>query len=225
MNGILGTAVLTGMSCLVGYFIPELSYSFACYKCRRKGYPAPLRSPDLWWKGLSLLFTAGVTGLSCFLLPFDQAIFTVLICYIAVFGICVDRLIRIIANEMLWVILAAGLTYRIHSNGLPGLLGSAGALLLVIVVFGFTMMFTYARKGTAGVGMGDVKLAMIIAVTVGFPGVFYFLTGMACVIGFYCLAGMKCGFLVRDSTFPMCGHIMAGFLIALLWPYISITIL
>nr|WP_288825217.1 hypothetical protein [uncultured Clostridium sp.] len=225
MNGILGTAVLTGVSSLVGYFIPELSYSFACYKCRRKGYQAPLKSNIYRWNGLSLVFTTGVTGLSCFLLPFDQAIFTVLISYIAAFGICVDRLIRIIANEMLWVILAAGLTYRIHSNGLPGLLGSAGALLLVIVVFGFTMMFTYARKGTAGVGMGDVKLAMIIAITVGFPGVFYFLTGMACVIGFYCLAGMKCGFLVRDSTFPMCGHIMAGFLIALLWPYISITIL
>lgn len=225
MNGILVTAVLTGMSCLVGFFIPDLSYSFACYKCRRKGYPGPLRIPGLQWKVVSLVFTAGVTGLSCLLLPFDQAIFTILICYIAAFGICVDRLIRIIANEMLWVILAAGLTYRIHSGGLIGLMGSAGAMALVIAIFGLTMIFTYVRKGTAGVGMGDVKLAMIIAITVGFPGVFYFLTGMACVIGFYCVAGMKYGFLVRESTFPMCGHIMAGFLIALLWPYISITIL
>lgn len=225
MNGILVTAVLTGMSCLVGFFIPELSYSFACYKCRRKRYPRPLRIPGLQWKAVSLIFTAGVTGLSCLLLPFDQAIFTILICYIAAFGICVDRLIRIIANEMLWVILAAGLIYRIHSGGLRGLLGSAGAMALVIAIFGLTMIFTYVRKGTAGVGMGDVKLAMIIAITVGFPGVFYFLTGMACVIGFYCVAGMKYGFLVRESTFPMCGHIMAGFLIALLWPYISITIL
>ena len=225
MNGILVTAVLTGMSCLVGFFIPDLSYSFACYKCRRKGYPGPLRIPGLQWKVVSLVFTAGVTGLSCLLLPFDQAIFTILICYIAAFGICVDRLIRIIANEMLWVILAAGLTYRIHSGGLIGLMGSAGAMVLVIAIFGLTMIFTYVRKGTAGVGMGDVKLAMIIAITVGFPGVFYFLTGMACVIGFYCVAGMKYGFLVRESTFPMCGHIMAGFLIALLWPYISITIL
>ena len=225
MNGILVTAVLTGMSRLVGFFIPDLSYSFACYKCRRKGYPGPLRIPGLQWKVVSLVFTAGVTGLSCLLLPFDQAIFTILICYIAAFGICVDRLIRIIANEMLWVILAAGLTYRIHSGGLIGLMGSAGAMVLVIAIFGLTMIFTYVRKGTAGVGMGDVKLAMIIAITVGFPGVFYFLTGMACVIGFYCVAGMKYGFLVRESTFPMCGHIMAGFLIALLWPYISITIL
>lgn len=225
MNGIIVTAVLTGISCLVGFFIPELSYSFACYKCRRKGYPGPIRIPGLQWKTVSLIFTAGITGLSRLLLPFDQAIFTILICYIAAFGICVDRLIRIIANEMLWVILAAGLTYRIHSGGLIGLMGSAGAMALVIAIFGLTMIFTYVRKGTAGVGMGDVKLAMIIAITVGFPGVFYFLTGMACVIGFYCVAGIKYGFLVRESTFPMCGHIMAGFLIALLWPYISITIL
>lgn len=225
MNEILVTAVLTGISCLVGFFIPELSYSFACYKCRRKGYPRPLRIPGHQWKAVSLIFTAGVTGLSCLLLPIDQAIFTILICYIAAFGICVDRLIRIIANEMLWVILAAGLIYRIHSGGLIGLMGSAGAMALVIAIFGLTMIFTYVRKGTAGVGMGDVKLAMIIAITVGFPGVFYFLTGMACVIGFYCVAGIKYGFLVRESTFPMCGHIMAGFLIALLWPYISITIL
>lgn len=225
MNGILGSAVLTGMSSLVGYFIPELSYSFACYKCGRKGYPRPLKIPGLRWKGFSLIFTTGVTGLSSFLLPIDQAIFTVFICYIAAFGICVDRLIRIIANEMLWAILAAGVIYRIHSDGLGGLFGSAGAMVLVVVIFGLTMLFTYVRKGTAGVGMGDVKLAMIIGITVGFPGVFYFLTGMACVIGFYCLAGMKYGFLVRDSTFPMCGHIMAGFLIALLWPYIPTTIL
>ena len=105
MNRILVTVVLTGMSCLGGFFIPELSYSFACYKCRRKGYPRPLRIPGRQWNVVSLIFTAGVTGLSCLLLPFDQAIFTILICYIAAFGICVDRLIRIIANEMLWVIL------------------------------------------------------------------------------------------------------------------------
>ncbi len=225
MNGILGNAILTGMSCLIGYFIPDLSHSFACYKSRRKGYPRPQIRPGFWWRGLSMLFTTGVAGVSCFLLPFDQAIFVILICYIAIFGICVDRFIRIIANEMLWVILAAGLTYRIHSEGLNALWGSAGALLLVTAVFGMTMFFTFVRKGTTGVGMGDIKLAMIIAITVGWSGVFYFLVGMAGAIGIYCLAGMKCGLLVRDSTFPMCGHIMAGFLIALLWPHIPITFL
>ncbi|WP_313073758.1 prepilin peptidase [Lacrimispora sp.] len=225
MNGLIGSVILTGMSCLIGYSIPDFSHSFACYKSKQKGYPGPQIRPSLQWRGLSALFTASVTGMICFLMPSDQTIFAVFICYVAVFGICMDRLIRIIANEMLWVILAAGLTYRIYSDGLRALWGSAGALLLVIVVFSMTMLFTYARKGTAGVGMGDVKLAMVIAVTVGWPGVFYFLTGMACAVGIYCLAGIKCGFLVRDSTFPMCGHIMAGFLTALLWPYILINIL
>ncbi len=225
MNGILGSAALTGMSCLIGYLIPDFSHSFACYKSRQKGYPEPQRRFGFRWRRFSVIFIAGVTGISCFLLPPDQAIFAVLICYITVFGICVDSLIRIIANEMLWVILAAGLAYRIHLEGLRALWGSAGALLMVIAVFSMTMLFTYIRKGTTGVGMGDLKLAMVIAVTVGWPGVFYFLTGMACAIGMYCLAGMKCGFLARDSTFPMCGHIMAGFLTALLWPYILINIL
>ncbi|WP_159442043.1 prepilin peptidase [Clostridium sp. Marseille-P2415] len=163
-----------------------------------------------------MLFTAGITGMSGFLLPFDRALFVMIISNIAVFGICVDAFIRIIANEMLWVILAAGLCYRIYLGGPRALWGSAGALLIVIAVFGMTILFTFVRKGTPGVGMGDIKLAMIIAITVGWPGVFYFLTGMAGAIGIYCLAGMKCGFLARDSTFPMCGHIMAGFLIALI---------
>lgn len=224
MNGILGNAALTGMSCLSGYFIPDLSHSFARYKSNRKGYPMPRRRPDFRWRGLSMLFTAGVTGISCFLLPFDRALFVMIICNIAVFGICVDAFIRIIANEMLWIILAAGLCYRIYFGGLRALWGSAWALLLVIAVFGMTILFTFVRKGTPGVGMGDIKLAMIIAITVGWPGVFYFLTGMAGAIGIYCLAGMKCGFLARDSTFPMCGHIMAGFLIALFLPYIPVTI-
>lgn len=225
MNGILGNAVLTGMSCLIGYLIPDFSHSFACYKSIQKGYSPPQAPPGFLWRGISLLFTVGFTGMSCFLLPSDQAIFAVLICYIAAFGICVDRLIRVIANEMLWVILAAGLIYRIHIDGLRALWGSAGALLLVIAVFGMTMLFTYFRKGSPGVGMGDIKLAMVIAVTVGWPGVIYFLTGMAGAIGIYCIAGIKCGFLARGSTFPMCGHIMAGFLTALFWPCILTNIL
>lgn len=225
MSGMLGIAVLTGISCLIGYLIPDLSYSFAGYKSMRKGYPMPRRKPDFRWSMFSMLFTASAAGMSGYLLPIDQAVFVVMICHIAVFGICVDTFIRIIANEMLWVILAAGLFYRIYSGGLHALWGSAGALLLVIAVFGMTVLFTFAMKRTAGVGMGDVKLSMIIAVTVGWPGVFYFLTGMAGAVGIYCLAGMKCGFLVRESTFPMCGHMMAGFLIALLWPHILMTVL
>lgn len=225
MSGILGNAVLTGLSFLIGYFIPDLSHSFACYKSKRKGYPMPRVRPDIRWRMFSMLFTGAAAGVSGYLLPLDQAVFFVIICHIAVFGICVDTYLRIIANEMLWVILAAGLFYRIYLGGLGALWGSAGALLLVIAVFGMTMLFTFVIKRTPGVGMGDIKLAMIIAVTVGWPGVFYFLTGMAAAIGIYCLAGIKCGFLVRESTFPMCGHIMAGFLIALIWPYIPFTIL
>lgn len=225
MNGILENALLALMSGSIAYFIPKLSYSFACYKSRQKGYPLLWSAPGMRWKYFSMLFSAAVAGVSGCWMPIGQAVFVMIICHIAVFGICMDTFMRIIANEMLWIILAAGLSYRLYSGGLRALWGSAGALLLVIAVFSMTALFTFARKGTAGVGMGDVKLAMIIAITVGWPGVFYFLAGMAGTIGIYCITGVKCGWLNRGSTFPMCGHIMAGFLAALLWPHIPAAIM
>ncbi|MEY8353949.1 A24 family peptidase [Lachnospiraceae bacterium 54-53] len=225
MNGILEACLFAGLNSLIAYFLPDLANSFACYKNRKKGDPAPWREPDAGWRRTAALFAAAVAGAAGYWLPPDRVIFVMAVCHAAVFGVCVDALIRIIANEMLWVLLAAGLPYRIYSGGLRGLWGSAGALLLVIAVFGLTALFTFARKGTAGVGMGDVKLAMVIAVTVGWPGVFYFLAGVAAAIGIYCVIGVKCGWLSRGSTFPMCGQIMAGFLAALLWPSISTAVL
>lgn len=222
---IFEICLLVGLNCLVAYFLPDLANIFACYKSRKKGNLIWWRESDDRWKWASVLFTAAVGAAAGYWLPPERRIFVMIVCHTAVFGVCLDALIRIIANEMLWFLLAAGLPARIYFGGVSALWSSAGALLLVIAVFGVSALVTYAGKGTTGVGMGDVKLSMVIAVIVGWSGVFYFLAGVAAAIGIYCIIGVKCGLLSRNSTFPMCGQIMAGFLASLFWPFLSIAVL
>ena len=89
------------------------------------------------------------------------------------------------------------------------------ALGVVILTFGLAMLGTMKLKGVFGVGMGDIKLAMVIALTVGWPGVLTFLGGMAIAIIVYCIVGLRARVLRKESFFPMCGMIMAGLLFAL----------
>ena len=210
-------AIVTG---IVVYVLPELAFVFACYKYKMRNQELPEAKIKAIWKIACAGFGILYSGAVLWFVPLWQALFCIVFMYFAIFGFVLDGLIRIVANEMLLVLLPIGLAYRVLSGGFVFLLGSLEGLGVVIAVFGTAAAFTRLKKGSGGVGMGDVKLAMVIAITVGWPGSVYFLGGMAIAIGAYCLVGLKTYMLRMDSTFPMCGHIMAGFLTALLLPYL-----
>lgn len=206
---------------------PNLTCGYVAFKCRQGNRPLPKKKKDFSWNACCVVVVGLCAVVSLFIMDdgssrgFARAVLCVVFALFAVFGTTVDSYIRIIGNEMLLAMLPIGVLYRIVDGGVSSLLGSLGALLVVILTFGLAMAGTKKLKGVIGVGMGDVKLSMVIALTVGFPGVLSFLGGMAFAIVAYCVVGLKTHMLRRNSYFPMCGMIMAGLMITLYLPVLS----
>ena len=197
------------------------TYKYVEFKCQKGNRALPKAKKGLSWNAVCVLIVGVCAAVSLFLLDdgttqgFAKAILCIVFALFAVFGTTVDSYIRIIGNEMLLAMLPVGILYRILDGGISSLLGSLLALLIIILTFGLAMMGTKKLKGVIGVGMGDVKLSMVIALTVGFPGVTTFMGGMALAIVVYCFIGLRTHMLQKNSYFPMCGMIMAGFLLSL----------
>ncbi|WHH57935.1 A24 family peptidase [Petroclostridium sp. X23] len=216
----IGTFLCVGLA--IGFMIPDLAKKMIRYKCIKRHQDAPAFYMPKWHKHIIVLLSASLFVLAGRQMPLMEAVLMDIFIVIALTAAVVDNQVRIIPNEMVLSVMVLGVIYRIIASGAHSLLGSLGALAFVIAVFGGTAVITKIFTKSTGVGAGDLKLAMAIAITAGYPGVYYFLGGMAVAIGGYCLAGLQIGLLTPKSTFPMCGHIMAGFLIALFVPYMPL---
>lgn len=206
---------------VMGLFIPKASHKMILYKCMKRHKDAPEFSLTHFYKLLVLFLNGALFALAGWLMPLPGACVVCVFVFVALVAIIIDAYIRIICNEIVLLILILGIIYRLLGGGVSALLGSLAALGIVLVIFGGAALLTKLLTKEIGVGVGDVKLAMAIAVTVGYSGVFYFLGGMALAIGAYCLLGVMYHYLTKKSTFPMCGHIMFGFVVALFIPFIS----
>lgn len=217
--------VLTVLMCAAaGLFIPGYAYKYACWKNKKRGKEKI--STELW-KGWKIVFPVVILALGYMSFenfPGWKAIFILVFVLFGVFGIVVDSLIRIIGNEMLLIMLVVGIIYRGVDGGVRSYIGSALGLGIVIAVLLVSAVVTYFFVGARGVGMGDIKLCIVAAVTVGFPGTLYFMLGMAVAMLAYVLlkivtvpAYIHSIFHV-SNTFPMCGVIMAGFITGMVYP-------
>lgn len=216
---LIKTGVFLCVGLAVGFIIPGLAQKMMRYKCTKRQQNIPAFYMLKWHKQLLMLLSTSLFALAGWQMPLEEAFLVCIFVLIALTATIIDAWIRIIANEMVLLLLVLGIIYRLIVGGAHSLLGSLGALAFVGAIFGGAAFIT---KLSNGIGAGDLKLAMAIAITVGYPGVFYFLGGMAVAIGGYCVAGLLLRLLTPKSTFPMCGHIMVGFLIALFAPYLPL---
>lgn len=204
---------------LAAFVIVNLAYSYATYKCSKSNRTPPKEKKSLTWNAICVVIVGLCTAISLFYMDTVEAGFCIVFALFAVFGTTVDSYIRIIGNEMLLCLLPIGIAYQIfcgkETEALSKLLDSLGGLGIIIFTFGLAMLGTKKLKGVIGVGMGDVKLSMVIGLTVGWSGALAFLGGMAVSIVVYCFVGLRSRLLQKNSFFPMCGMIMAGFLVAI----------
>ena len=169
---------------------------------------------------ISAAADACLSAALCILFCPAEAIPAFCMIQIALICVWVDQFIRLIANEAIVLLLALGIVYRIVADGVGSLSGSFGAMLAVAVLFGGCAVFMKLRNGNAGVGAGDLKYAMTLAIAIGWPDLFYFFIGLAAALLFSCLIGIKSGWMRMNSYFPMCLQLTLGFLCALLVPKI-----
>ena len=206
-----------------GTQIPSFVKRLISYKCSARNNPLPegvmtQRSTRL----AALAVDAILTALTAAFISPAAAVTAFFIIQIALVCVFVDWYIRIIANEAILVLLVLGVIYRILAGGVSSLIGSLEALGLVTVLFGGCAALMTAVKGSPGVGAGDLKYAMVLAITVGWPGVIYLLLCFAAAVLIYVFAGMSMKILTIKTYFPMCLHLSVGLLGGVFLPILCI---
>ena len=141
---------------------------------------------------------------------------------IALISSWVDILIRIIPNEIVLIVAALGIVFRIVCAIADpwSLLGGFASFALTLGMFSLAIFLGRKRWNSRGVGAGDYKLAMIAAFTVGFPGIAYLYIALCItmlVYFAYMIARGSFGFFV---WFPMCSFLMIALLVGLIYSYI-----
>ncbi len=223
--GVVPLLIILLISAGVSFGIPAFSYQYVNWKLEKKG-KEPLGNEGIaQWRIICFVVFAAVAYLMVALIPTKELWLGIIFLGFALFGIIVDSRIRIIGNEMLLAMLPFGLIYRALTASTVGdaFLGSLLAMLMVGAFLYIAHLITWLHKKVRGVGMGDIKLSLLIALTLGVSGSLNFLLGLALGMLFYLSVRIirNPKFLITifhvNNTFPMCGPIMIGFLFALIF--------
>lgn len=228
-EAILKIAVFAAMSILGAYLLPASAKRYIQWKQAKKERKEYQNAKSLFWYIFSLLALTLSACLAFYCLRFWEGVFIMIFSMFAVFGIIVDTCIRIIGNEMLLCMFPFGIAYRLLTAPTlkSAFIGSLIAAVLMLVFFFAAHMIVYLHKGVRGVGMGDVKLSLLIGITLGVGLFGEFILGMAVgMIVYLVFRILKSPFFIRtifnpDNTFPLCPPIMLGFIYALFAPHIG----
>lgn len=146
-----------------------------------------------------------------------QELITAVFVYFVCVGTIVDNRIRIIANEMVTVIAALGIVYRVVSGDPVGqLLSSLLAVAFMIALLLISLKIgQWLKLSSLMLGAGDFKLLLAVALVSGYPGVQTALLNMAVALLVFITAGIVTKRLTLYSTFPMAGFIFFG-----LWTFL-----
>lgn len=200
---------------LIGWKIPELSKKIMEYKKGTVELNKSLYSNTAKY-AISLLNGAAwaLAGLNAGNPAIGLLIgLQISICAIITF---IDINIRIIPNECVLLIAAAGLLFQLMNFGLKALLPALISMIAMMTVFTFVASFV----GFGKVGAGDVKLAGAMGLALGYPLIMTGIGIMAAILLAFIGLGMALKKIYLSTMLPLAPFIAAGYagvLITLLW--------
>ena len=201
----------------IGYFSPPAAEKTAQYKRGRQNRPLapdPRYQHPLLRIGLAILGAAYGTAAGLYSQGWATPVFLLLIFTLCVLFSLIDIRIRIVPNEMILAGILLGLAYRFALFGLSGVLNGFVSMAAVMAVF-----ILLARiLGYAKIGAGDVKLAGVMALMLGYPDILNALLIMSMAVILYSLVGLITHKLSVKSYFPFAPFMMLGQLIAVILP-------
>ena len=205
--------VLGLIGIIIGYMIPAISSQLINYKNRKRNRePLISNNPVLYRILLVLLngFLWAYTGSRT-----ENTLIALLICLLFTITIIitiVDIRIRIIPNELVLLMFCLGLVFQILYFGWKALPSALACMLIV----GFIFIIVGNFVGLQQIGAGDVKLAAVMGLTLGYPAIAIALVAMSAILIIYCLGGLIIKKLHRYSTFPFAPFLMFGNICGLL---------
>ena len=209
-------SLIAGVFGLVaGLLLPMLSEKLSAWKCRKKSrefLPNP-KFTALWAK-LACGVGNGVGWGLCWYFgsaAMVPAMLAALIWSLGIMLIVVDLRLRLIPNEVLLWMLIVGIPMQIMLKGVDGLLG--GIFMSMVV---FCLCATLGRfMGFYKIGAGDVKLAMVMAITLGNPAVLTALLGMSGSLLVVLLVGLLLKKMTLKTMLPLGPFIVPGYWVGL----------
>lgn len=198
-----------------GFALPHFTQRLVEYKSKKKGISAPRSRwhTALWLRLVCSLGSIPVwVAASLSVHPTLAALLLSLLFSASVVTAWVDLRIRLIPNEMILFLLLAGVVFRWSMGGLPSLLASLGCLVAMIFVFSIVAHFT----GFGMVGAGDVKLAGVMGLILGYPGILSGLLVLCMVFLLFTAIGLLTKRITLRTMVPLAPFLMAGQMAALL---------
>jgi len=123
----------------------------------------------------------------------------------------IDLRMRIIPNELLAAMLACGVPLQILTRGIrnfPAAIVTALAVMTVFIALGGFM-------GLYTIGAGDVKLAAVMALTLGYPMALTAMIAMAAAMLLFCLVGLALRKITLKSMVPFGPFLVPGLWVGL----------
>ena len=215
MTATMMTALLAAaLGAAAGAALPAAGERIAAYKCRRKGRvpePAP-RYTGAAARAVCLLCNGIGWGLCLYAGTWLPGVLAAAEWSIGILLILLDLRLRILPNELLAALAAGGLALQLSLHGPAGLPGALFAMLAVGM--GFLALGNF--MGLYKIGAGDVKLAAIMALALGFPQVFAGLMAMAASMFVFCGIGLLTRRITLKSMVPFGPFLVPGLQIGML---------
>lgn len=206
-------AALPGL--ILGLFLPLLGQKLSAYKCRKKNrelVPDPRFTN--WMSKLPCALASGIGWGICWYFGSHipvPAVLAALIWSLGIILILVDLRLRLIPNEALLGMLILGVVMQVWVRGFETLIP---CIIATIVVFGlFATLGQF--MGLYKIGAGDVKLAMVMTMSLGFPTVMASLVGFAGSLLIYCVVGLLLRKISLKSYLPLGPFMIPGFWVGL----------
>lgn len=206
LSVIIGIAGL-----IIGYKIPEISQRIMQYK-KGKDYTG-IGKESFNIMMLLCLLNGLIWGYSFYQL--DNILYAAILAVLMTLGLIIayiDVKIRIIPNELVLAKLILGIVFQITYFGFTALLGAAISMIVMMVVF--TAVAGFVGFGT--VGAGDVKLAGVMGISLGYPLIITAIGIMAIALLIFILSGMALKKIYLSTMLPFAPFMIIGYIIALL---------
>lgn len=219
-DGICFRTLITTISAIgVAYYIPSLTDKIVKYKESKRS--EGLEEYNIETDVKITRYFNYILLISVFLVQMSlyqgfELLILMLVSTLAILAMRVDQQVRIIPNEIVFVILGLSFIRQSYVNDLSGLIGSVIAMLAVAMMFYITSNISSVYFGRVGVGAGDVKLTISMSAMFGSQGVLIFMMCIAAALMIYIVYGFTFKKYTLKTTFPMGQQITYGFLLAII---------
>jgi leader peptidase (prepilin peptidase) / N-methyltransferase len=202
-------AIIFGLlGCGIGLYIPRASNQIIEIKLKQRHKQKEINFLDQRkWMVLMTIGNGLCWGIIGYFTP--SVLTGILICLLVTMAIMftvIDMIIHIIPNEMLLVGLVLGIVFQLSTFGLKHFWIALACMVTIVVLFTIVGLIVGLNK----IGAGDVKLAGLMGLILGYPVILYAVLMMCIALITYIVIGLSVGRMTHVTMFAFAPFLMLG---------------